>query len=93
MATPPKAAASEKKPSSGRNKAPRFPTPPEKVDRNAPESDSDDSAALDELEEEAQEEFNTMRSLLRSGRSKRGGKKRENSYAPFGRSDSKIPKL
>ena len=61
---------------------------PRRHDQNAPESDS--SAALDDLEEQAEEEYESMRPLLRSNRSKRAGRKRADPFAK-GQGKGKYP--
>ena len=55
---------------------------PRRHDQDCPESDSDDSAALDVRQEKVQEEWEALKPLLRPGRSKTGpgSKKRDNPY-------------
>ena len=55
---------------------------PRRHDQDRPESDSDDSAALDVRQEEIQDEWEALQPLLRSKRSTRGpgSKKRDNPY-------------
>ena len=64
---------------------------PRRHDQEPPESDSDDSAALDVRQEEVQEEWEALKPLLRSGRSKRGpGSKKPRPAAGLLRGHSRV---